>query len=138
MGKRVKKLALLGAILGLGITSITSKIHNDAIMQRENPRIALDRKGVFTPLFNDILYAGVNPFGYNIKPKLRDFIPNLLFDREHKVPQREDAWRLYLGKPQINNTFSISKYSPQGSNEVCYNLRDFLIPILHLENLQTR
>ncbi len=33
---------------------------------------------------------------------------------------REDAWRLYLGMPQQDNTFSISKYQPSISSENRY------------------
>ena len=32
-------------------------------------------------------------------------------------PHREDAWSLYMGKPQIYNTFSISRYKPPTRSE---------------------
>ena len=32
-------------------------------------------------------------------------------------PYSEDAWRIYLGKPQLQNTFSISSYIPTKSKE---------------------
>lgn len=123
MGKRAKNLMLWAAALGLGITS-ASAVNNHLALGR-NSQIASEREGVFVPVINDILYAGINPFGYDFESTLKRFIPNLFLGREQKTPQREDAWRLYLGKPQVNNTFSISKYSPKDSKETCYSITDF-------------
>lgn len=35
----------------------------------------------------------------------------------YRIPKRDDAWRLYLGMPQKNNSFGISEYQPSQSNE---------------------
>jgi hypothetical protein len=123
MGSKAKKLILWTAILGLGLAS-ASKINNYVEM-RDNPGIASEREEVFIPVVNDLLYRSIDPFGYDMDSKLKQFFPNALLGREKNVPQREDAWRLYLGKPQVNNTFSISQYSPENSGEVCYSIDDF-------------
>ena len=115
---------MLAGIAGVVMT-VASGMHNAKMMQREDPNIISERDGVFVPLFNDLIYQGINPFGYQTGPKIKDFIPNVIFGRELKVPAREDAWRLYLGKPQLNNTFSVSKFSPKGSNETCYAINDY-------------
>ena len=122
MGKKAKKRVLWAAVLGLGIT-VASGINNYAA-QRKNP-LASERQGVFVPLINDILYEGIDPFGYDFNSKLMEFIPNLFLGRKQKVPQREDAWRLYLGKQPVNNTIFTSKYSPYDSGEVCYSIANF-------------
>lgn len=124
MKQKLKKIGLGAVVLGLALAG-TSAVNNSLSMRSEDPRIALNRRGAFVPIVNDVLYRVINPFGYDKQSKLKQFVPNLIFGRNHKVPEREDAWRLYLGKPQASNTFSISEYSPEGSKEDCYKIKDF-------------
>lgn len=35
----------------------------------------------------------------------------------HDTPHREDAWALYMGKPQKHNTLGVSKYKPSKASE---------------------
>ena len=37
--------------------------------------------------------------------------------RHYTIPNREDAFRLYLGMPQVNNSFSVSDYRPGDSKD---------------------
>ncbi|MFT5875635.1 MAG: hypothetical protein ACI8WT_004629, partial [Clostridium sp.] len=79
-------------------------------------------------------YNNIVPQGYgNIKTNLdryRRFKGNLGRDPEalwydgskdnktyYTIPNREDAFRLYLGMPQINNSFSVSNYRPGESED---------------------
>ena len=79
-------------------------------------------------------YNNIVPQGYgNIKTNLdryRRFKGNLGRDPEalwydgskdnktyYTIPNREDAFRLYLGMPQINNSFSVSDYRPGESED---------------------
>jgi len=73
---------------------------------------------------------------------IQDFIPNVIHgrEREHEnpngkslklsekpIPALEDAWRLYLGMSQQNDTFSISDYQPSKRTEESYyyTIKDF-------------
>jgi hypothetical protein len=79
-------------------------------------------------------YNNIVPQGYgNIKTSLdryRRFKGNLGRDPEalwydgpeddkthYTIPNRDDAFRLYLGMPQINNSFSVSDYRPGDSED---------------------
>jgi len=79
-------------------------------------------------------YNNITPQGYgDIKTNLdryRRFKGNLGRDPEalwydgpkddkthYTIPNREDAFRLYLGMPQINNSFSVSDYRPGDSED---------------------
>ncbi len=130
--KTLKRIVLGTSLIGLSLAG-ASEYNNSQGMKRDDPKISSEREGVFVPLVNDAIYGGISPFGYDPTSKSKDFIPNLIFGRNHKIPEREDAWRLYLGKPQINNTFSISEYS-QNNNEVCYKINDFFDSYLGSED----
>ncbi len=71
------------------------------------------------------LFQTVAPWGYGDKAgKLWSYIsqkPSEL--RRHiskNLPERDDAWAMYLGLPQQYKTFRISKYAPSKSNEKKY------------------
>jgi hypothetical protein len=61
---------------------------------------------------------------YNIKKikalesKLKAYEPAFFGEDD---PYSEDGWRIYLGKPQTKNTFSISKYKPTKANDKSIN-----------------
>lgn len=48
-------------------------------------------------------------------------------------PYSEDAWRIYLGKPQTKNTFNISNYKPTKSKET--NINYYSLPEAFKEEL---
>jgi hypothetical protein len=96
----------------------------------------------YKPGISETLRRGINPIGYDFVEKIIEFIPNLIigndisenhFFTDETYDNRQDAWRLYLGLPQKNNTFEISDYCPQGelgleqfsSNEYCYKISNF-------------
>ena len=51
--------------------------------------------------------------------------PPVMMDRSG--PEREDAWRLYLGLPQVASTFGISSFQPfqKGENKTYFNLPNY-------------
>ncbi len=51
-------------------------------------------------------------------------------------PYSEDGWNIYLGRPQINNTFSISKYQPSKAKDK--NIQYYSLPNTFKEELLKR
>jgi len=93
--------------------------------------ITTDQEKAYIAGVNDLIQRGVTPFGYwstsadgkvsfsDVYERLKDNLhprSGMLDD----FPSKEDAWRLYLGMPQINNTFSISDYQPETRKEEKY------------------
>ena len=63
------------------------------------------------------LYHNLQPRGYD-QPIKR--VTHAIFNSDkdyNEVPYREDAYSLYMGHPQKNNTFQVSKYSPSISKD---------------------
>ena len=63
------------------------------------------------------LYSNLQPRSYEDPIKR---VKNAIFstDRDYQeTPYREDAYSLYLGHPQKNNTFKVSKYTPSKSKD---------------------
>ena len=61
------------------------------------------------------------------------FLIKIIIKQKNK--QRIDAFNLYMGKPQVSNTFSVSKYRPSISkddNVIYYSLNDMTIRDSHL------
>lgn len=106
-----------------------------------DPQRVLDERGILpqqasrNPIVSEMVYNGVIPRAYwsnfpgenygRWKTGLsvltgRDFAPDRTkFD----TPDREDAWRMFLGLPQENGTFAISPYRPtrgRGDNTTYY------------------
>jgi len=86
--------------------------------------ITSEQARVYNPI-NDALHRGIQPTCYELYYKVVDFLPNLFSGRFLYSPTREDAWRIYLGIPQKNNTFEISEYKPEKTYEYCYKLTGF-------------
>lgn len=114
--------------------------------------ITKDQKlSAYKPGVSELLYRGIMPFGYqngadpngpayDFFSKLEDFnIPNIglfqnigknlivgreVFGNEHR---REDAWRVYLGLPQKENTFGISDFKPskETDNKFYFKINNF-------------
>lgn len=93
------------------------KEHGIIDSQRQKPSFIRDR-----------LSKNLSPRGYS-KPVQR-FLNAVVFNsrdlaRDFEIPSRMDAFNLYTGKPQENNTFGISKYTPPGEKAgVYYNLNN--------------
>ncbi|MFA6135818.1 MAG: hypothetical protein WC705_00405 [Candidatus Paceibacterota bacterium] len=83
--------------------------------------ITSEQAATYKPIMSNVLHRGVHPFGY--KPHGADILKNLIEGRaisENAEGGREDAWRLYLGLPQRNDTFGISDYKPSKSKDDIY------------------
>lgn len=93
-------------------------------MQMERVGITSSQREAYVPVMSDFLDKYVTPYGYtgyNGETKLTQIINNIKsgnrkkdlahFDA-HNLAQRDDAWKLYLGKPQSNNTFRLANTAP--------------------------
>ena len=62
------------------------------------------------------LVENLNPYGY-LSPMSRVYNAVILNEKANKANdgKRQDAFNLYMGKPQTNNTFDISEYKPSNS-----------------------
>jgi hypothetical protein len=61
------------------------------------------------------LFENLNPYGY-LSPMSRVYNAVILNEKANKADgKRQDAFNLYMGKPQTNNTFDISEYKPSNS-----------------------
>lgn len=91
-------------------------------LQMEKIGITDSQRKAFTPIVSDVLAKYVKPISYEegVFSKLKSIPSNIksggwkntMEDYSH-VGKREDAWNLYLGKPQVNNTFRYSQTTPQ-------------------------
>jgi hypothetical protein len=94
-----------------------------------------------TNAFQERLYNNLVPVGYtNMESRVWDAVVKNEKDKQKDIPnnvskERQDAYNFYMGKPQKNNTFNVSKYTPSTSKEkntVYYSLNNenFLNDIL--------
>ncbi len=147
--KRVARKYARSAVLGAALLGVGAEKMDDAEFPKDKiarARQDLVQKGVtreqaaaYKPGVNDLIHRGINPYGYSVEDKVKYFATNLIHGRkvlDKDVPylnetmvskEREDAYRLYLGLPQINNTFGISDYRPQKSKDDKYyfKINDF-------------
>lgn len=96
----------------------------------------LEQSAAYLPGVSEALYHGVDPLMdyYNDESttKILKEFPRRIFDTIQGKPDSsrgersralEDAWRMYLGMPQANNSFAISEYAPSqstGAGDVPY------------------
>lgn len=93
-------------------------------LQMEKVGITDNQRKAFTPVLSDALSKYVKPISYEegVISKLKDIPKNIkqggwkndpYFKDYAHTGKREDAWNLYLGKPQKNNTFRYSETVPK-------------------------
>lgn len=88
--------------------------------QMEQVGITSNQRKAYTPLLSEFAEKYIRPVGYGgtgfgNKTKLAQIIDNVKrggFNTEEVMPTRLDAWKLYLGRPQVNNTFSLADTAP--------------------------
>jgi len=96
-------------------------------LQMKHVGITSNQREAYTPILSDLAEKYITPYGYNGmqgESKIKQIINNIKQGgvkfpntdnsllRTGVSPERSDAWRLYLGKPQQNNTFRIANTSP--------------------------
>ena len=125
-GKSLLRVAREGERLGLSEFEIAKNQMNQVGItsaQREN----------YVPGVSDFLEKYVTPQGYHgnvglndkTQTKLGQIINNVKkggYDKYLTTDERVDAWKLYLGKPQTNETFGLADTVPL--NHPSYNAED--------------
>lgn len=101
-----------------------------AALELREEGITREQRGGYTPGVSELLHRAISPFGNgeDFLPLLAEIPRNLWYGRlryrgkgeysvlpedERKHTVREDGFRLYLGMPQVHDSFSISHYHPQ-------------------------
>ncbi|MEK7172746.1 MAG: hypothetical protein AAB740_02075 [Patescibacteria group bacterium] len=118
------------------------ELRNEAHIQLlENGITDFQRRHYF-PGVSELLERGILAKQYGVKEKIKKFVPNLVLGKYRyafseininataigQLSRRNDAWRMYLGLPQKNNTFGISDYKPEQSSEdkYYYKINEFV------------
>lgn len=128
IGKNLAEIEAQGLQQGLSPYEIKQ-------MQMNNVGITSAQREAYVPGVSDFLSKHVTPYGYEGtagESKLIQTLKNIKRGRietpsemsQYRVsdwvaPAREDSWNLYLGKPQVNNTFRIAETTPV--NHPAYN-----------------
>jgi len=122
------RAAALGAVL-VGTSGDRMKEKETWTDMKERARQELKTEGVTSeqksgniPGVNHLINKTITPANYALNwHELREMaLHNLREGRQQLRPEREDAWRLYLGLAQKHDTFGISDFKPTKSKEDKY------------------
>lgn len=104
-------------------------LKSQAKIELKTERITKKQRGAYR-LANELIYKEITPMHYGPAYELKDVPRRLIFGRDTASAAKEDAWRMYLGKPQANNSFGISDYKPSISkeNHYYYKINRFIFP----------
>lgn len=120
VGRQLEKIRIEGESAGLDAHSIAKK-------QMEEVGITSNQRKGYNPVISNFAEKYITPYsyeGFDGESKLTQVWKNIKaggiryadsYDNPMRLGQskaRADAWRLYLGKPQLNNTFSLSETAP--------------------------
>lgn len=112
VGRDLAAIEKEGKALGLSDFEIARR-------QMEQVGITSNQRQGYTPLVSELAKKYIKPKGYagtdgrQEVTKFRETVNNIMRGGYKDVyPEREDAWRLYLGMPQKNNTFSLANTAP--------------------------
>ena len=92
--------------------------HEIAKKQMEQVGITSNQRKGYTPIVSELAEKYITPYGYtgtNNGTKLSQTINNIKqggVDINKIDPERLDAWKLYLGRPQVHKTFGIADTAP--------------------------
>ena len=107
----LSKIKKEGQLQGLSDYEIAKK-------QMEQVGITSNQRKGYTPIVSELAEKYITPYGYtgtNNETKLSQIINNIKqggVDINKIDPERLDAWKLYLGRPQVNKTFGIADTAP--------------------------
>ena len=121
--------------------------HEEAAKQLHTTGITDERKFAYTKGVSETLYKLITPVNYEGNPlaeaeRIGWIAPIMsLTDNRSRIaetmPEREDAWRMYLGLPQQHNTFGVSDFKPDHSTQdkYYYRINDWLHKTYRGKNL---
>lgn len=109
VGKELVRIEKEGIKKGLSPEAIKEK-------QLQKVGITSSQREAYVPGVSDALEKYIYPQGYGGgggESKLAQTVKAIKTGtREKAMPSREDAWSLYLGKPQTSNTFRMAETNP--------------------------
>jgi hypothetical protein len=123
VGQQLEKIRMEGEAAGLDS-------HTIAKNQMEQVGITSNQREAYRPILSNFAEKYVTPYGYEGmggEGKLKQTLRNIKqggvnFDKEKEIGnsfvrteisnERNDAWKLYLGKPQTKGTFSLAETAP--------------------------
>ena len=92
--------------------------HEIAVEQFKKVGITSNQRKGYKPILSELAEKYITPQGYQPSSggtKFSEIIDNIKkggVDTKTVFPERVDAWKLYLGKPQVNKTFAIADTAP--------------------------
>jgi hypothetical protein len=111
INRNLSKIKKEGQLQGLSDYEIAKK-------QMEKVGITSNQRKAYTPGISEFAEKYITPRGYqssDFGTKFSEIINNIKnggYSVENELSPRLDAWKLYLGKPQVNNTFSLADTAP--------------------------
>lgn len=111
LGQNLERIRYEGEAAGLDTHTISKN-------QMEQVGITSNQRQAYRPLISDAAEKYIFPYnyqGYNNENKVQQIFNNIKkggYSRLEVDSSRADAWNLYLGKPQNNNTFSMAETAP--------------------------
>ena len=111
INRNLGKIKKEGQLQGLSDYEIAKK-------QMEQVGITSNQRKGYTPIVSELAEKYITPYGYtgtNNGTKLSQTINNIKqggVDINKIDPERLDAWKLYLGRPQVHKTFGIADTAP--------------------------
>jgi hypothetical protein len=111
INRNLNKIKKEGQLQGLNEYEIAKK-------QMEQVGITSNQRKGYTPAISEFAEKYITPYGYTGyegQSKFTEILQNIKnggVDFSKVRPERMDAWKLYLGRPQVNKTFSLADTAP--------------------------
>lgn len=129
--RKIVQAAALGALLTVKdsppVHETFEQMHDRAKRELAEGGITSEQRETYKPGVSELTHRAVYPIGIwpqNFETWMRfaeDTLRRLKEGRDENFnPGEEDAWRLYLGLPQMHDTFDVSDYRPSVSKEDKY------------------
>jgi len=159
------KYVVLGGLVLIGPSAEHTATHKseDLGERIKRARVELSTQGItseqanaYKPIMSESLQRAITPWAYGNAYHAKEIIPNLIWGKaearyrgwkkgrgleqakeawKSKNGPREDAWRMYLGLPQEQDTFDISDYKPHRAKDdvYYYSIKNFWQNYLGIE-----
>ena len=119
------RLGIQGKLENRAYNTVKPSIYDDDNIGQNIKNFVNNRNRFDTSEYSDLSKQLVEADKNNDFTKMREIIDKLDSYNSNYFglddPYSEDAWRIYLGKPQTKNTFNISNYKPTKSKDVDIN-----------------
>lgn len=127
-------MALMGVRNTLPTQQLPQTPQQLAALQLQQHGITNEQRQGYFPVLSKAISSAIPPSGYfdvnaeEVGRALKSIVLPEKVSPRYEGTGRQDAWRMYLGLPQENNTFRVSTFSPSISKEkdkVYFSINDF-------------